>query len=475
MSISRNRAPTWTEDLRRADLRHPHAARSRDAQAATGRSRAKAARGRDGEARRRRRRRRRPRDSGRGEGRTSCSGTTRIRACSRSSRCRNSADQRFSYLADVPRRATKKFVRLADDEVRDVTLGAERDAARSASTIRAYELMAQPRRPQLPGRLRDRHRRPATRKLGAQEGAAGARRRRPTATKFSTTRTATTSCYDMATGPRREHHDDGAGVVRQRRRRPQRREAAAAGARLDDATAAPCCSRTAGTSGRCRSPAGAAVNLTGNGRKDAIRYRRRFALDPDETRASISRKPQYFSALRRVDEEGRLRAASSPASPGVQMLLWDDAAYRRLQKAREGATCIVSHARRRRDAARLYVTDASLTAGTQADRRPTRRSTAFTWSAGAQLVELHAATKGEQAAGVALPAGQLREGQDVPDDRLHLREADAGPQPASRRRRPTASTGPSTRATATPCCSPTSPTRSTIPGMSAVWCVAAGA
>ena len=65
---------------------------------------------------------------------TSCSGTTRIRACRRSRKCRKRATAHFSYVA-MYRVAPKKFVRLADDEMRTVTVDAEAEqAGRSAAT-----------------------------------------------------------------------------------------------------------------------------------------------------------------------------------------------------------------------------------------------------------------------------------------------------------------------------------------------------
>ena len=53
-------------------------------------------------------------------------------------------------------------------------------------------------------------------------------------------------------------------------------------------------------------PAARAVNLTVNGRKDQIRYQRRYPIEPIAERAQgiDLAKPQYFAALRRVDQEG---------------------------------------------------------------------------------------------------------------------------------------------------------------------------
>ncbi len=58
-----------------------------------------------------------------------------------------------------------------------------------------------------------------------------------------------------------------------------------------------------------------AVNLTVNGRKDAIRYQGRVQIYPDERGIDLT-KPQYFSAMSRVDEERRATACSSPGKTG---------------------------------------------------------------------------------------------------------------------------------------------------------------
>ena len=83
------------------------------------------------------------------------------------------------------------------------------------------------------------------------------------------------------------------------------------------ATAARCCSATRGTSGRCSVEGGAAVNLTVNGKKDAIRYQRRFALEPPRRarrRASTCRS-RSTSAPTASGRRRRASRASIRASP----------------------------------------------------------------------------------------------------------------------------------------------------------------
>jgi dipeptidyl aminopeptidase/acylaminoacyl peptidase len=128
--------------------------------------------------------------------------------------------------------------------------------------------------------------------------------------------------------------------------------------------------------------AGAAVNLTGNGRKDAIRYRSIARLDPEEEGIDLS-KTRYVSAFAEWTKKGGY-AALEPGKPGAQMLLWDDAAFG-LNKARKADVYFYTKSTYK-DPADAYVTDATLKAGrklTSADEQVK----AFTWSAGQMLVE----------------------------------------------------------------------------------------
>ena len=127
---------------------------------------------------------------------------------------------------------------------------------------------------------------------------------------------------------------------------------------------------------------GTAVNLTGNGRKDAIRYRAIARLDPDEEGTDLS-KPRYVSAFGEWTKKGGY-AKLEPGKPGAQMLLWDDAGFG-LQKARK-ADVYVYMKSTYKDPTDYYVTDAALKPGkklTSADEQVQ----AFTWSAGQMLVE----------------------------------------------------------------------------------------
>jgi dipeptidyl aminopeptidase/acylaminoacyl peptidase len=127
---------------------------------------------------------------------------------------------------------------------------------------------------------------------------------------------------------------------------------------------------------------GPAVNLTGNGKKDGIRYRSILRFDPDERGVDLS-VPRYVTAFGERTKKGGV-SRIDPGKPGAQPLLWDDAAFV-VQKARKAGVYLYSKATFK-DPADFYVTDASL--------KPGRKITAageqvkpFTWSSGSMLVD----------------------------------------------------------------------------------------
>jgi dienelactone hydrolase len=77
---------------------------------------------------------------------------------------------------------------------------------------------------------------------------------------------------------------------------------------------------------------GPGVNLTVNGKKDKIRYRMRYRLDPDEKGIDLA-QPMYVNAY----GEWTKKAGIAAIAPGAtaQMLAWDDASYGTLMKAKK--------------------------------------------------------------------------------------------------------------------------------------------
>ena len=153
----------------------------------------------------------------------------------------------------------------------------------------------------------------------------------------------------------------------------------------------------------------AAVNLTGNGKRDAIRYDR-IQLDADEKGIDLS-APQYFTTLGEWTKKGGI-ARVAPGKPGVEALAWDDAGYVRLLKAKDADTFVYSR-ETGKDYPDFHVADLSL----KNPRRITdgrAQLEPYSWTAGGKLLDYtsdapttpgNAGVKGKRLqAGLYLPA-----------------------------------------------------------------------
>ena len=126
---------------------------------------------------------------------------------------------------------------------------------------------------------------------------------------------------------------------------------------------------------------GTAVNLTVNGKKDGIRYRSFVRTDPEERGWDLS-YPRYVSMFAEYTKQGGY-GLLEPGKPGVQKLVMEDASIN-LQKARK-TDVYVYQKMTYKNPADYYVTDATLKPGkklTEADDQVK----AFTWSSGQMLV-----------------------------------------------------------------------------------------
>ena len=368
---------------------------------------------------------------------------------------------RTSAISPNTGSAEKKFIRLADDELRDVDVRPPRAASPSARTTGPTSSTRN-----LDGRdYQDVY--VIDMKTGAPDPGPqekpldvhAALRRHPfpllRRRRISTPTT-------WSTGKSVNITKDVPGLVRQRGQRHQRHQAARLPGRLDQGRPE-------------RPPVGRLGHLERAGQ------RRRQGRQPDRQRAPRTRSATAGAPARPRREGRRPRPSrnTSPCygewtkkagigrlekgKPGVDVLLWDDAGFGGLAKAKKADVFVYTRdtykdypdwLRRRRDSSR--------TAGGSPTPIPQQKD--FLWSSGADAPRLQDGPQerhGQAAPGGAFPARQLREGQALPDDRLLLRKDVAAAQPLHRSPRPTASTSPSTRATATPCSCPTSPTRST--------------
>ncbi len=145
---------------------------------------------------------------------------------------------------------------------------------------------------------------------------------------------------------------------------------------------------------------GEAVNLTGNGKKDGIRYQMRVVLDPEEKGADLE-KPQIFSMYGEWTKKTGYKRVNPKGA--AEVLCWDDAAYSGLAKAREAEVYL-----HRRETATVFPDWYSADATLKSPRRLTIANPdqdRFQFCAGSMLVN-YESTKGDKLQGALfLPAG----------------------------------------------------------------------
>lgn len=148
---------------------------------------------------------------------------------------------------------------------------------------------------------------------------------------------------------------------------------------------------------------GAAVNLTVNGRKDQIRYQGRIPMETPEDREDgidLS-KPQYFRIYGEWTKKGGI-ARLDPGRPGLTNVLWGDAVYSRVAKA-DKADVVVYTKETATEPPDYYVTDLTFKESKRlTDMRP--QVAKYHWTPGVQLVN-YTCEKGDKLqAALYLPA-----------------------------------------------------------------------
>jgi dipeptidyl aminopeptidase/acylaminoacyl peptidase len=146
---------------------------------------------------------------------------------------------------------------------------------------------------------------------------------------------------------------------------------------------------------------GAAVNLTGNGKKDKIRYRTRFRLDPEERGGIDLSAPMYVSAYGEFSKKNGI-GLIEPGKAGVRMLQWGDASYPQLIKAKHADTYVYTRGTVR-EYPDLYAANSQLDNGQKVtDANPQQKD--ILWTSGVKIVD-YSSTRGEKLqAALFLPA-----------------------------------------------------------------------
>jgi dipeptidyl aminopeptidase/acylaminoacyl peptidase len=149
---------------------------------------------------------------------------------------------------------------------------------------------------------------------------------------------------------------------------------------------------------------GAAVNLTQNGRKDQVRFQRRFALEPvtDRAKGIDLAKPQYFAAYGEWTKKAGI-ARVSQGKPGAELLVWDDAAFATVIKPEKAERLIFAKSTAT-DPSDFYISDVTMKGPKRiTDQRP--QVAGYAWTAGSMLIN-YTSDKGDKLqAALFLPAG----------------------------------------------------------------------
>jgi dipeptidyl aminopeptidase/acylaminoacyl peptidase len=309
-----------------------------------------------------------------------------------------SADRNFSYLS-MFHIGPQKFVRLADDEVRSVTL-APKDKHAIGTDDREYELMGN-----LDGRrFRDVYVvNPATgeRKL-ALKRARWYNGPSPDGSSFLYYENGHYHVHDMATG--------------QSRNITAKVPASFIDTEDDHNVVDPPTSTLGWVKGskavllsdnwdiwQVPVNGGQAVNLTMNGKKDQVRYERRLAMETAEEREDgiDMTKPQFFSVYGEWTKKNGV-ARIDPGKPGPANVLWGDAAYARISKA-DKADVVVYTRETALEPPDYYATDLKFGEPKRlTDMRP--QVAEYNWTPGVQLVD-YTCDKGDKLqAALYLPA-----------------------------------------------------------------------
>ena len=154
---------------------------------------------------------------------------------------------------------------------------------------------------------------------------------------------------------------------------------------------------------------GSATNLTVNGRKEQLRYRRPVILDPEQRGYNLS-QPLYLEVYGEWTKKDGL-VIIDPGKPGVTRVMWDEAAYGNLAKAKKADVYIYTR-QTYKNAPDFYLADASLTNGkVLTDLNAGQEK--FRWTSGTLLVD-YVSDKGDKLQGALHLPANYEKGKQYP-------------------------------------------------------------
>jgi dipeptidyl aminopeptidase/acylaminoacyl peptidase len=153
---------------------------------------------------------------------------------------------------------------------------------------------------------------------------------------------------------------------------------------------------------------GQATNLTVNGKKEGIRYQR-YRLDPDEKGIDLS-KPVYLGSYGEWTKKAGI-ARIDNGKPGATVLMWDDASYGSLIKAKNAEKYFYTK-ETPESYPDFYIADNALKGATRlTEANPQQKS--FLWSKGAKLIN-YTSAKGDKLQGALFLPANYEEGKSYP-------------------------------------------------------------
>jgi acetyl esterase/lipase len=154
---------------------------------------------------------------------------------------------------------------------------------------------------------------------------------------------------------------------------------------------------------------GKAINLTVNGKKDKVRYTSRYRLDPEEKGIDLA-KPMYMRAYGEWTKKSGIGLVEN-AKPGVKMLTWDDASFASLMKAKTADTYLFTR-ETNQDYPEYYSAGATLANAAKISGGGDQQK-AYVWSAGTKLVD-YTSEKGDKLQGALFLPANYEAGKKYP-------------------------------------------------------------